>query len=358
MPENLSFLAGKNALSMIRDGGLNPDQVRVVTGAAGGPKCLILNHLDGSIFSTWFADRKQPLFLLGSSAGAWRFAAVSQKKPLDAIDRFRTTYVHQDYSPKPSREEITSKSIDFLNTFLGDTGASEILNHPCFRLNMMSVRCRGCTASDTTGLLVPGLMLAALFNSVSRRSLRFFFERTLLYDGRDIPPFFDMNGFPIRQVPLTEENFKQALLASGSIPLIMSRVTDVPGARNGSYRDGGVMDYHMDIPFVKAGDDIILFPHYTDRIVPGWFDKRLPWRKPDPSNLDNLLLLHPSESFVKRLPYGKIPDRSDFKRFNGRRDERMNYWNKAIQESRRLGEEFLEVVNTGKIRERVRPLSL
>ena len=118
------------------------------------------------------------------------------------------------------------------------------------------------------------------------------------------------------------------------------------------------MDYHMDIPFVKAGDDIILFPHYTDRIVPGWFDKRLPWRKPDPSNLDNLLLLHPSESFVKRLPYGKIPDRSDFKRFNGRRDERMNYWNKAIQESRRLGEEFLEVVNTGKIRERVRPLSL
>ena len=107
--------------------------MKVVTGAAGGPKCLILNHLDGAIFSTWLAGRKEPLFLLGSSAAAWRFACVSQEKPLEAIDRFQTTYVHQQYSGKPSAEEITGESISFLNTFLGDRGKKEILSHPYLR---------------------------------------------------------------------------------------------------------------------------------------------------------------------------------------------------------------------------------
>ncbi|MBW2557694.1 MAG: patatin-like phospholipase family protein [Deltaproteobacteria bacterium] len=356
MSVNLSFLAGRKALKIIREGGISPDQVKVVTGAAGGPKCLILGHLDGAIFSTWLTGRKEPLFLLGSSAAAWRFASVSQKRPLEAIDRFRTTYVHQHYSRNPSREEITSESIAFLETFLGDTGVDEILNHSYLRLNMMSTRCRGLTASDRMGALLPGLLLATLSNTISRKSLSFFFERTLLYDQREIPPFFNMNGFPIRQVPLTEKNLRQALLASGSIPVAMSRVTDIPGARRGAYRDGGIIDYHMDIPFTKDDGGIVLFPHYTNRVIPGWFDKKLSWRKPDPSNMENVLLLHPSEEFIKRLPYGKIPDRKDFQRFSGRDNERMDYWNRAIKESERLGEEFLDAVETGKIRELVRPM--
>lgn len=356
MSVNLSFLAGRKALKIIREGGLSPDQVKVVTGAAGGPKCLILNHLDGAVFSTWLTRRKEPLFLLGSSAAAWRFASVSQKRPLEAIDRFRTTYVHQHYSRKPSREEITSESIAFLDTFLGDTGVDEILNHSYLRLNMMSTKCRGLTASDRMGALLPGLLLAALSNTISRKFLSFFFERTLLYDQREIPPFFNMNGFPIRQVPLTEKNLRQALLASGSIPVAMSRVTDIPGARKGAYRDGGIIDYHMDIPFTNDSNAIVLFPHYTNRVIPGWFDKKLSWRKPDPSNMENVLLLHPSEEFIKRLPYGKIPDRNDFRLFSGRDNDRMDYWNRAIKESERLGEEFLDAVETGKIRELVRPM--
>ena len=356
MSNNLSFLAGRKALRIIRESGLYPDQVKIVTGAAGGPKCLILNHLDAAIFSTWFADREKSLFLLGSSAAAWRFASVSQKRPLEAIDRFRTTYVHQHYSLKPSRKEITGESIAFLDTFLGETGVDEILNHPYLRLNMMSVRCRGLTTSDRREALLPGLLLAALSNIISRRSLGLFFERTLLYDQREIPPFFNMNGFPIRQVPLTKKNLRQALLASGSIPVAMSRVTDIPGARRGAYRDGGVIDYHMDIPFTKDSNDIVLFPHYTNRVIPGWFDKKLSWRKPDPSNMENVLLLHPSDEFIKRLPYGKIPDRNDFRLFNGRDNERMDYWNKAIKESEQLGEEFLDAVQTGKIRELVKPM--
>ena len=356
MPKYLSFSAGRKALKIIREGGLSPDQVKVVAGAAGGPKCLILGHLDGALFSTWLSGRKKPLFLLGSSAAAWRFACVSQEKPLAAIDRFQTTYVHQHYSSKPSTKEITDESIAFLNTFLGDRGEKEILSHPYLRLNVMSTRCRGLTASDRKGALLPGLLIAALLNIFSRRALGLFFERTLLYDRRDTPPFFDMGGFPIRKIPLTEENFKPALLASGSIPVVMSRVTDIPGARRGSYRDGGILDYHMDVPFTKDGDGIVLFPHYTNRIIPGWFDKHLSWRKADPSHVENLLLLHPTETFIKRLPYGKVPDRKDFRLFFGRDKERMDYWNKSIQESRHLSEEFLNAVESGRIRELVRPL--
>ncbi|MBN2396971.1 MAG: patatin-like phospholipase family protein [Deltaproteobacteria bacterium] len=356
MLKHLSFSAGRKALAMIRDGGLSPDQVKVVTGAAGGPKCLILGHLDGVIFSTWFAGRKDLLFLLGSSAAAWRFACVSQEKPLEAIDRFQATYVSQHYSGRPSAEEITRESIVFLNTFLGERGEKEILSHPYLRLNIMSNRCRGLTASDRRGALLPGLLIAALLNLVSRRSMGLFFERTLLYDRRDIPPFFDMDGFPIRKVPLTGENLRPALLASGSIPVVMSRVTSIPGAPKGSYRDGGIIDYHMDVPFTKNGDGIVLFSHYMDRIIPGWFDKHLPWRKPDPAHVENLLLLHPTEAFIQRLPYGKIPDRNDFRLFFGRDRERMDYWNKSIQESRRLSEEFLDAIESGRIRELIRPL--
>ena len=356
MSENLSFSAGEKALAMIREGGLSPDQIRVVTGAAGGPKCLILGHLDGVLFSSWLAGRKDPLFLIGSSAAAWRFACVSQEQPLEAIERFQTTYVDQHYSEKPSAQEITADSIAFLDTFLADRGEKEILNHPYLRLNIMSDRCRGLTASDRRGALLPGLLIAALLNIVNRRSLGLFFERTLLYDPRNIPPFFDMDGFPIRKIPLTEENLKAALLASGSIPVVMSRVTDIPGARKGSYRDGGIIDYHMDVPFTKNGDGIVLYSHYTNRIIPGWFDKHLPWRKPDQSHVDNMLLLHPTELFIQNLPYGKVPDRKDFTLFEGRDAERIDYWNKSIEVSRHLSEEFLDAVESGKIRELVEPL--
>jgi len=356
MSKNISFSAGRKALEIIREGGLSPDQVKVVAGAAGGPKCLILNHLDGTLFSTWFAGRKEPLFLLGSSAAAWRFSSISQEQPLEAIDRFQTTYIHQHYSEKPSTKEITDKSIAFLNLFLGDRGEKEILNHPYLRLNVMSTRCRGVTASDQKGALLTGLIIATLLNILSRKSLGLFFERTLLYDSRDTPPFFDMDEFPIQKVPLTEENLRVALLASGSIPVVMSRVTDIPGARKGTYRDGGIIDYHMDVPFTDDGDGIVLFPHYTNRIIPGWLDKRLSWRKPDRSHVENMLLLHPTEAFIQRLPYRKIPDRKDFNLFVGRDKERMDYWKKAIEESRHLSEEFLEAVGSGKIRKLVRPL--
>lgn len=328
-----------------------------MAGAAGGPKWLVLNHLDRVLFSSWFRDRKTPLFLIGSSIGAWRFSAVSQKQSLTALERFQSAYLNQHYGPAPTPEEVVSEMTKRMDEFLDDAGVREILSHPCLRLNIMAVRCKGLTNEDKPFPLVMGLLGAILMNLFHRPFLKFFFERALFYDPRDIPPFFDMSGFPIRKIPLASDNMKAALLASGSIPLVMSGVRDIPSAPEGTYRDGGVTDYHLDIPFMKKEEEgIVLFPHYSHRVIPGWLDKKLLWRKPSASNMENVLLLAPSPEFISRLPGRKIPDRNDFRVFQGRDKDRIAYWNTVIDMSRYLAEEFTDAAESGKIRELLRPI--
>jgi hypothetical protein len=105
--------------------------------------------------------------------------------------------------------------------------------------------------------------------------------------------------------------------------MVMEGVRDLPGAGVGTFRDGGLLDYHLDLPY--SGDDIVLYPHFTDRVIPGWFDKTLPWRRACPvERLQNVLLLAPSKEYLARLPYGKLPDRNDFKRFMGDAPSRQN----------------------------------
>jgi len=354
--ENLVFLAGKKAFSKIREEGLRPEMVKVIAGAAGGPKWLVLNHLDRVMFSSWIKNRKKPLFLLGSSIGAWRFAAASQNNHKKAIDRFQAAYLDQRYSSNPGPEEVTLETIRIMDGFIDDSKISEILQHPYMRLNIMAVRSKWAVSSDKKLFLASGLLAAMLFNTIGRKLLRFFFERALFYDERTLPPFWTMDGFPIRKIPVKANNIKKALLASGSIPIIMSGVDNIAHAPKGTYRDGGVIDYHMDIPFLGKEEGIVLFPHYKDRIIPGWLDKKLFWRKPSLSNMDHVLLIAPSETFIERLPRKKIPDRNDFWHFKGRDADRIKCWKKVIKKSERLGHEFLEAVETGKIRELIRPM--
>ena len=57
--------------------------------------------------------------------------------------------------------------------------------------------------------------------------------------------------------------------------------------------------------------------------------------------LDNVVLVSPSRDYVAKLPFGKLPDRGDFRRFERDLDSRLAYWKAAIAESERLGEAFL-----------------
>jgi hypothetical protein len=76
--------------------------------------------------------------------------------------------------------------------------------------------------------------------------------------------------------------------------------------------------------------------------VPGWLDKGMPWRVARGAWLDNVVLVAPSREYLAKLPHGKLPDRNDFKRYAGDDAGRMKYWRRAICESGRLADAFLE----------------
>jgi len=356
LKKKLIFLAGERALERVRDGGLDPNDINIVAGAAGGPKWLILGQLDRLLFGQWFQGRQEPLFLIGSSIGSWRFAAASRRDPVAALDQFESAYIHQAYTTKPSPAEVSRKSQDIMDAFLGDTGPDEVLNHPYHRLNLVTVKSRNLLNFDHKLPLALGLVAAIGGNLISRKLLRLFFNQTLFGDSRTPPPFRSVADGSNLQVGLTGANFKKALLASGSIPYVMEGVRDIPGAPPGTYRDGGALDYHLDVPFGLNGDSIVLLPHYTDRIIPGWLDKKLFWRKPSADNMADVLLVAPRPEFVADLPLSKISDRTDFYHFAGNDEGRFEYWKAVSAAGKDLADEFLETVDSGIIRERIRPL--
>lgn len=353
-PPALTVRAGRRALQRLRDKPLTPDDVHVIPGAAGGPKALGISGLDKAIFGDWLPGKPQERALIGSSIGSWRFAAVaSSDDPKAQLARLADLYTSQRFAKGVSAAEVTRKSIQFLEELLGGR-EDYILNHPWYRLNIVVVRSLGLLEHDTRGRLGLGLMNAISANMVSRRHLGRFMERGIIHDARLKTPVSRLVDFPSHEVALTADNLLPALLASASIPLVMSGVRNIPGAPEGVYRDGGLLDYHLDLPYQQPG--VILYPHFTDKVVPGWFDKSLPWRRGDANRLQDVLLVAPSADYLQTLPDGKLPDRKDFEKYLGDDAGRERSWRKAIAESDRLGDEFLELLETGRLAEVIKPL--
>ena len=349
----LVFKAGAGAMESVRKHGFAAEQIGTIAGASGGAKWLALSQLDRYIVSELLPKMHGPVHLVGSSIGSWRFTCYAQSDPLAAIERFELAYLEQSYSEAPDIHEITAKGREILDFVLRDHGIEQILNNPVVRVNILTVRARHVLASERRSLLAGGLIAAAMLNAVSRASLALFFERALFFDARDEPPFLGMRGFPIQRVPLTAENYVDAVAASGAIPLVLSGVRDIHGAKRGVYRDGGIIDYHLDIPQSSA-DRLTLYPHFFDRIVPGWFDKKMTWRRPRPANVDRTILVSPSAEFVASLPNGKIPDRTDFENFTPL--QRKRNWRESIIACKRLADEFHEVIEKDQLAARLQPL--
>ena len=352
-PDNLVFRAGPAAFDSVQRHGFAPERIGTIAGASGGAKWLVLSQLDRVILNSVVPRLTAPVHLIGTSIGAWRFACYAQQNPLAAIDRFEEAYIEQSYSEEPDTAEITAKSREILATVMPDSAVEEILEHPVLRSHVMTVRARHLVASDNRLLLATGLIAAASLNAVSRRSLGLFFERALFFDPRDLPPFYDVTGFPLQRVPIGVENLADVVVATGSIPLILDGVRDIAGASPGVYRDGGVIDYHLDLPQSER-DRLTLYPHFVDRIVPGWFDKKLTWRAPQPANIARTILISPSAEFVAQLPGQKIPDRTDFRRYS--QADRIRVWREVVARCEALAEELQEVIERDLLAERLQPL--
>jgi len=194
---------------------------------------------------------------------------------------------------------------------------------------------------------------AALGNAFSRRLLKLAFQRVVFHSGARAKPQFSLHDFDSCFATLDESNVAAALHASGSIPFVLTGERDIPRAPPGQYWDGGIIDYHFDLAQF-CGEGLMLYPHFSASITPGWFDKHLAWRRTTLQALDKLVLLCPSDEFIAGLPHGKIPDRSDFTRFSF--EERSDYWRKCIEQNKALAEDFSELTQQSNPLQNVRIL--
>ncbi|MCP3944874.1 MAG: patatin-like phospholipase family protein [Desulfobacteraceae bacterium] len=353
MFNNISIRAGAHAIKIIQDEGLDLSRVKILAGASGSAKFLVLTGIDRLLISL-FKDRTDPLYLIGTSIGAFRMAAFCQKDPLTAIKTLEEEYIAQQYTGHPTREEITLKTKKILDAYIDDNDIEAMLNHPFMKIGFLSNRCKSLLKHKHIFLQWMGLTLAAGVNLFNRNGLGYFFERALFCGPGKKPPFAAMDQFPMEIHGLTPSNFKSALLSSGSIPIAMEGICDIDGIP-GVFLDGGILDYHLDIPFLPNSDKLVLYPHFYEKITPGWFDKPLN-RKPDSLHMENVVLVAPSNTFVQSLPGAKIPDRKDFITFKGKDKERRTYWKTVLEKNKQLGNELFEAIQSKKIRQLVKPI--
>lgn len=371
---DLTFHAGPLALAQIRTHGLRAQDIAVVPAAAGGPKGLIFRALDGWLFGDWFPRAPRERILIGSSIGAWRMAAACQRDPVRAFERLGELYSGQRYtSTRPSQAQIDEVVQGLLREFVRGH-EDDIVNHPHYRLHLLTVRGkRGLAAPGHDGAAergrkyaeMRGFAAAALHNLASRDRLAHLMDRVVIGDRRADTSWLceRFDSFATDFAPLTRDNLASGLLASGTLPMLMKPVRDIAGAPPGHYWDGGIIDYNLALPYTRLANQepgaIVLYPHFSEHIVPGWLDKALPWRRaargPNRGWLDNMLIVAPSRAFLGGLPRGKIIDRSDFKFYGLNHDARIMAWRQAMAEGERLRDEFAAFVERPDL-SRIRPI--
>ena len=349
----LSIYAGPAALARIREHGLTPALFSYVLGASGGPKWFVLAGIDRILFPAFFAESSQPVNVIGSSAGAFRSACFVQRDPVGAINRLAENYSQTVYSPKPGPGEITHKARELIDYVMGRNGVMEVLTNRRFKLHVIAARCHGLMQHYGRYRQMLGLGVSAAANTMNRRLLKKLYTRSVFSAPDSELQINDPYQLNTEFIKLGFNNVKDALLASGSIPLVIDGVERMVAAPEGMYRDGGIIDYHFDLSFGPQ-DGLVLYPHFYPRAIPGWFDKALKRRIPHASSFDNVVMLVPSDEFVASLPYGKIPDRKDFEKFDA--STRIKYWQKVISESDRLGECFADIYRKGSIMDVIQPL--
>jgi len=347
---NICIKAGKRAYEIIQDGGFQFDRITTYFGPATGPRWLIASGFDLTLLKNDLLGRSKAIHLVGSSAGAMRFAAWLQPEPEKSYRTLMESYIGITYKRNDTPATVLESLVNLANAYIEDDALSFALANKKYRLAIITARARNLVASELKWVQHIGLGICFLFNAVNRSYIHDFAERVVFYNG-PMPPHFCLRpDYRGRYIRLNEINFKYAIMASGAIPLVVAGIKDIYGAPSGIYRDGGLVDYHLTHNYAPTNEDLTLFFNHQERIIPGWLDKRLSYRWPQAEILDNVLMIHPSDAFVAQLPGGKVPDRDDFAIFIDDPATRIRNWREAVRHAEPLGEEFLELVESKRIR--------
>jgi len=335
----LKLIAGKTARERIERDGLTPDLIRMVLGASGGPKWLILLGLDRFILGDWLPEASQKIDLVGSSIGGWRMTNAAHPDPGKFLERFVELYFQFRKSDAETPSKLTTASYKFLEDLFEGGEAERIMANQSRNLNIVTVRSKGISDQSSKWKEGAGILASAGANAVSRDHLAKFFERVVFHSGDHVACPDVWADFDRKDVKLRKDTLADVLMATGSIPFVADPIKNIAGAPQGIYRDGGVIDYHFDVPW-DYDQGIVLYPHFYGHIIPGWFDKKLQSRRARGRTWDQTLLLAPNEEFVSTLPGGKIPERNNFIEMTD--EDRLAYWTIVINESERLADEFNE----------------
>ena len=345
----LRYRAGDGARRLLRERGLVPELVGAFVGPASGPKWLVLTGLDRALLDLGLLaghDGGRTL-LVGSSAGGWRILALAGSDPVALHQGLQVGYIHQVFTDEDTAETVSAAYRELFKELFTDHEIRHILGHPRLDVALHVVRRRlGRSKSKRSQVAV--LAAGAALATASRRGAELAFEPFLVHSRPEHAP----EPLKHRTLPLRPDNFFDAAMATGSVPIYMDPVADLAGGPAGLYLDGGLSDYHLRRRWVE-GDRLALFPHYRERIAPGWFDKHLPWRRPRRHVLDNVLQIFPSQEFLARLPDGRLPDRQDFTIYKDAPQERIRRWKSAVSLSQALGEELRRDLEDGSFVDRL-----
>lgn len=353
MSRALQVFAGKRAMKKIQENGLNPADVRMILGASGGPKWFVLSRLDQYLNQHFLNNSKQNIQLIGSSIGSWRMACYAMQNPVEAIERLEQVYISFRYAKNANPADVSTGAREMIQGFLSNNESDQIMLNQNRQLNVITARCSGLMAENHRLKLFAGMVGGASINMLSRRAFLRMFERVIFSTNVSESPFRNLPKVKGRISQLTENNLVQSLLASSAIPGVLEGVQGISGAPEGVYRDGGIIDYHFDLP-LEAESGIILYPHFSPTLKPGWFDKNLPWRQVKAKNYQDVVLLTPTPQFIQMLPFNKIPDRKDFNRLDDM--ARAHYWKTAVKMGQRLADDMDELINGSRLKNEIRPL--
>jgi len=353
---DISVKAGKYVYEMIQNGSFDLDRVTTFVGPGTGPKWLVASGFDLTLLETGVLGKRNPLLLAGSSAGALRFAAWTQPEPEKSYANLIESYISMAFTRKDSAKTILRSISDVINNFMEDDAIHFALASKKYRLAITAALAKNMAASEIKFIQGFALGLGFIFNAMNSSWLNIFFQRVVFHNSPIPPKFCLRSGFKGETILLNRANLKHALLASSAVPVAVSGVRDIFGAPNGIYRDGGVMDYHLNQKYGLNREDIVLLFQHQERIIPGWLDKKLIYRRAPSENLENVLMVYPTEEFIKKLPGGRVPQRKDFRIFADKPSKRIENWKQVVKESAHLGEQFLELVENNKLRQVVKKM--
>ena len=354
--KKLVISAGPAAYEQIQRDGLRASDVKAVFGASGSAKWLTIAGLDNAIFSNWLNRTSHGIHLYGTSVGAWKLAAAAQLDSQRAFAQLAEGYIAQTYHSSITRANISRESNKLLQRFLPADAIAQILESPRYHFHCGTVNCHGFLRSEKKSLLMLGMLQATMINVVGRRAMRRVFDRVVFTDSRNPAPVDASVDFPTRLIPLAVDNFMTAITASGSIPYVMAGIEYRHDDHMLMLRDGGLADYHPVPDQFWRSDGLILYPHFYNYCTAGWFDKFYSSRRATPQQLTNVVMIAPSAEFVATLPYQRIPDRQDFKRFLGRDGERQRLWRIVLNKSYELGEAFMQLIDSDNLHTHIVPM--